>query len=117
MPSPQQQANEAFRAGTRSTVADRFGGDDRWEQGPAPNVAGVQTAPSVQGFLPTPTDERALQEYERMIQQHNAETNQIRQQIDRQRQLPASENYYRSRTQPQTGTPTGPAVPPQSFGQ
>ena len=61
----------------------------------------------MQGFLATPAGEKALAEYERMNQRHNAEANLIRQQIDAQRQLPGSENYFRSTTQPQLGTPTG----------
>ena len=55
-----------------------------------------------------PFGDNSLLEYERMIQMQNAETNRIRQQIDDQRQLPGSENFRRSRAQPQTGTPTGP---------
>ena len=96
------------RASTRSTAPDRAGGDDRWEElAPPPGSATNFSAPTIQGFLATPAGEKALAEYERMNQRHNAEANLIRQQIDAQRQLPASENYIRSTTQPQLGTPTG----------
>ena len=61
----------------------------------------------MQGYLTTPMGDNSLIDYERMIQAANAETNQIRQQIDAQRQLPASENFRRSRTQSQTGTSNG----------
>jgi hypothetical protein len=60
-----------------------------------------------------PTQEHSLNATELMIQQHNAETNRIRALIDAERQLPGSELYFRSRTVPQTGTPTGPDPRPQ----
>ncbi len=107
-PDPNQQMNSLQRANTRTTVPDRFDGDDRWENGAAPGTQSAQTStPTMQGHLATAIGDNSLLEYERMIQQHNAETNQIRQQIDEQRQLPGSENFRRSRAQPQTGTPNG----------
>ncbi len=107
-PSPIQQANELERAGTRSTVPDRFGGDDRWEQGPSPTGSTpIRSAPTNQGFIAAPAGENAFSEYERMIQMHNAELNSIRQQLDTQRQQPGSELFFRSTTLPQMGTPTG----------
>ncbi len=113
-PSPIQQANELERAGTRSTVSDRFAGDDRWEQGPSPTgSAPIRSAPTIQGFIAAPAGENAFSEYERMIQMHNAELNSIRQQLDTQRQQPGSELYFRSTTQPQMGTSTG---ADQNFG-
>lgn len=82
--------------------------EDRWEYGAVPGTQSAQTStPSMQGYLATPTGENSLNEYERMIQQHNAETNRIRQQLDEQRQLPNSENFRRNRTPSQTGTNTG----------
>ncbi len=107
-PNPRELLAEMERASTRSTVPDRAGGDDRWQQLAAPpgNSASLST-PTMQGFLATPAGEKALADYELMNQRHNAEANLIKQQIDAQRQLPGSENYYRSTTQPQLGTPTG----------
>ena len=88
--------------------ADRSGGDERWENGAAPGTQSAQTStPSMQGYLAAPVGDNSLIEYERMIQQHNAETNRIKQQLDEQRQLPSSENFRRSRSQPQTGTSSG----------
>jgi hypothetical protein len=107
-PNPRELITEMERASTRSTVPDRAGGDDRWEQlAPPPGSPPNFSVPTMQGFLATPAGENAFAEYERMNQRHNAETNLIRQQIDAQRQLPSSENYFRSTTQPQLGTPTG----------
>lgn len=122
-PAPNQPLNSLERANTRARISDRFDGDERWENGAAPGTQSVQTStPTMQGHLAAPYGDTSLLEYERMIhpygdislleyermiQQLNSETNQIRQQIDDQRQLPASENFLRSRTQPQTGTPNG----------
>ncbi len=111
-PNPQSLSTrdliaEMERASTR-TNPDRAGGDDRWEQGSAPNgLSSAASAPTMQGFLATPAGDNALAEYERMNQMHNSEMNMIRQQLDSQRQLPGSENYFRSSTQSQLGTPTG----------
>lgn len=108
-PDPQQQLRYFEQIGTRSTVPDRFGGDDRWEQGAVPNTRNPQaSAPTMQGQLSLPINEHSLTDTELMIQQHNAETNRIRALIDAERQLPGSELYSRSRTVPQTGTPAGP---------
>lgn len=107
-PDPRQTANDAERASTRANVPDRFSSNDRWERGAIPGTQSPQTStPSMQGYLATPTGENALNEYERMIQQHNAETTRIRQQLDEQRQLPNSENFRRNQTQSPTGTNTG----------
>ncbi|MCX7420353.1 MAG: tetratricopeptide repeat protein [Planctomycetia bacterium] len=98
---------EMERASMRST-SDRSGGDDRWEQGSAPTGLNTNmTVPTVQGFLATQAGDNSLAEYERMSQLHNAEMNQIRQQLDSQRQQPGSENYFRSTTQSQLGSPNG----------
>lgn len=98
---------EMERASAR-TNPDRAGGDDRWEQGSAPNsLNSTASTPTMQGFLATPAGDNALAEYERMNQLHNSEMNLIRQQLDSQRQLPGSENYFRSSTQSQLGAPTG----------
>ena len=95
------------RASARTTP-DRAGGDDRWEQGSAPTgLNSNSTVPTMQGFITSQAGDNSLAEYERMSQLHNAEMNQIRQQLDSQRQLPGSENYFRSSTQSQLGTPTG----------
>lgn len=110
--SPQAQSTrdliaEMERASARTTP-DRAGGDDRWEQGSAPTgLNSNSTVPTMQGFITTQAGDNSLAEYERMSQLHNAEMNQIRQQLDSQRQLPGSENYFRSSTQSQLGTPTG----------
>jgi Flp pilus assembly protein TadD len=113
-PDPQQQLRYLEQIGTRSTVPDRFGGDDRWEQGALSNTFHpYASAPTFQGQLSLPTQEHSLNATELMIQQHNAETNRIRALIDAERQLPGSELYFRSRTVPQTGTPTGPDPRPQ----
>ena len=107
-PDPRQQLNDVERASTRANVSDRSGGDERWENGAAPGTQSAQTStPSMQGYLAAPVGDNSLIEYERMIQQHNAETNRIKQQLDEQRQLPSSENFRRSRSQPQTGTSSG----------
>lgn len=93
-------------------TADRFRSGNQWETGPVPGTQSPQTStPTTQGYLATPFGENALQEYERMIQMQNAETNRIRQQIDEQRQLPGSENFRSSRTQPQTRVSSG--IPPR----
>ncbi len=103
-PDPNQPLNSMERANTRARIPGRFDGDERWENGAAPGTQSVQTStPTMQGHLAAPYGDTSLLEYERMIQQLNAETNQIRQQIDDQRQLPASENFRRSRTPPQSG--------------
>lgn len=107
-PNPNQPLNSLQRANTRATVPDPSDGDDRWVNGSAPGTQSAQTStPTMQGHLTTAIGDNSLLEYERMIQQLNAETNQIRQQIDEQRQVPASENFRRSRSSPQTGTPNG----------
>lgn len=110
--NPQAQSTrdliaEMERASARTTP-DRAGGDDRWEQGSAPSgINANSTVPTMQGFLATQAGDNSLAEYERMSQLHNAEMNQIRQQLDSQRQLPGSENYFRSSTQSQLGTSNG----------
>ncbi len=116
-PNPVQQANAVQRGNTRAAAPDRFGGTP-WEQGPPPGIPSPQTSsPTRPGFLsthdviepriadpgtelstrprflPTNTGDNSLLEYEREIQRQNAEVNQIRQQLDAQRQLPGSENY------------------------
>lgn len=80
-PNPAQQPNTMPRGNTRAAAPDRFGGN--------PSEQGSPTRP---GFLPTNVGDSSFSEYERMIQMQNAETNQIRQQLDTQRQLPGSEN-------------------------
>ena len=53
---------EMERASSRSTP-NRAGGDDRWEQGSAPNGLNPNTTvPTKQGFLAIPTGENALAE-------------------------------------------------------
>ncbi|HLQ45704.1 MAG TPA: tetratricopeptide repeat protein [Planctomycetaceae bacterium] len=103
-PNTRELIAEMERASARSTAPDRAGGDNRWEQGSAPNSLNPNASVvTMQGFLATPTGDNALAEYERMNQQQNQETYLIRQQLDAQRQLPGSENYFRSSTQPQLG--------------
>jgi tetratricopeptide (TPR) repeat protein len=107
-PDPRQTATDTERASTRANIPDRFSSNDRWERGAIPGTQSAQTStPSMQGHLATPTGENSLNEYERMIQQHNAETSRIRQQLDEQRQLPNSENFRRNQTPSPTGTNTG----------
>ena len=77
-PNPTQRGN------TRTAAPDRFGSNQS-EQG----------SPTRPGSLPTNISDSSFSEYERMIQMQNAETNQIRQQLDTQRQLPGSENSSR----------------------
>jgi hypothetical protein len=120
--NPQAQSTrdliaEMERASARSTP-DRAGGDDRWEQGSAPNGLNT-TVPTMQGFLATQSGDNSLAEYERMNQLHNAERNLIQQQLDSQRQLPGSENYFRSSTQSQLGssTNTDTRLGPTSFSR
>ena len=103
-PDPRQQLNDAQRA----NVPDRSEGDNRWENGAIPGTQSSQTStPSMHSYLATPTGENSLKDYERMMQQQDAETHRIQQQIDEQRQLPGSENFRRNRTQSQIGTPNG----------
>ncbi len=107
-PDPRQQTNDVQRTSTRANVPDRSDGDNRWENGAIPGTQSSQTStPSMHGYLAIPSGENALNEYERMIQQQDAETHRIQQQLDEQRQLPSSENFRRNRTQPQIGTPNG----------
>ena len=122
--NPQAQSTrdliaEMERVSARSTP-DRAGGDDRWEQGSAPNgLNSNMTVPTMQGFLATQAGDNSLAEYERMNQLHNAERNMIQQQLDSQRQIPGSENYFRSSTQSQLGVPTGndPRLGPPNFSR
>lgn len=91
-PNPIQPTNAVQRGNTRAPATDRFGGN-QWEQGPPPGGQVPQTSlPTRQGFLPTNGGDNSLLEYEREIQRQNAEVNQIRQQLDAQRQSPGSEN-------------------------
>lgn len=108
-PERNQAHNSQRRANTRTTVTDRFDALlDRRENDAVPGTQSVQAStPKTKGHLATSVDDNSQLEYERMIQQLNEETNQIRQQIDEQRQLPGSENFRRSRTQPQSGTTNG----------
>ena len=95
--------------------SDRFRGNERMNNGPIAGTQNAQTStPSMQNALSTPLGENSLNDYERMIQMQNAETNQLRQQLDDQRQLPPSENFRSSsssssssRTAAQTSTPNG----------
>lgn len=99
----------ASQFGSRNVSAsDRFGDGERWENGQIPGTQSVQAStPTMQGHLATPSDENSLIEYERMIQATNAETNRIRQLMDEQRQLPASENFRRSSSQTPPRTSNG----------
>ncbi len=91
--NPAQQPNAMQRNNTRTAPPDRFGGT-QWEQGQPPGTQSSQmSSPVIQGFLPTAIGDNSLLDYERDIQRQNAEINQIRQEIDAQRQLPGSENY------------------------
>ena len=91
--NPAQQQNAMQRNNTRIATPDRFGGT-QWEQGQPQGTQSPQmSSPTIQGFLPTTLGDNSLLEYERDIQRQNAEINQIRQEIDAQRQLPGSENY------------------------
>lgn len=95
--------------GSRNNApSNRMGEGERWENGPVPGTQSVQTStPTMQGYLTMPANDNSLMEYERMIQATNAETNQIRQLIDAQRQLPPSENFRRSSQSPNNGAPPG----------
>lgn len=95
--------------GSRNNApVSRMGEDERWENGLGPGTQSAQTStPIMQGYLTMPANDHSLMEYERMIQATNAETNQIRQLIDAQRQLPPSENFRRSGQPPNNGTPSG----------
>ena len=102
-----QSLNSAESNGSRGASGGRSDGDERWDVGSVPETQSVQSStPSMQGHLATPYGDNSLLEYERMIQTHNAEANRIRQQIDEHRQLPVSENFRRSRSQPQSGAPS-----------
>lgn len=94
---------------SRNTAAsDRLDDGELWQYDQAPGTQSVQSStPTMQGYLATPSGENSLIEYERMIQATNAETNQIRQQIDAQRQMPPSENFRRSSSQSQPRTSNG----------
>lgn len=88
----------ALSRNPNAPAAQRTSNDNRWEYGQAPGTQSAQTStPSMQGHLAAPHGDNSMLEYERMIQETNAETNRIRQQIDAQRQLPPSENFRRSR--------------------
>jgi hypothetical protein len=101
------------RGASRAATADSFGSNP-WEQGTPAGVPGRQSsATTTEGFLPAAAGDASLQEYERMIQLHNAETNSIRQQLDAQRQLPGSENFSRGYSQPQNAAARQPGVRPQ----
>lgn len=92
-PNPAQPPNAMQRNNARTDTPDRFGGT-QWEQGQPPGTQSSQmSSPTIQSFLPTTIGDNSLLEYERDIQRQNAEINQIRQEIDAQRQLPGSENY------------------------
>lgn len=95
----------ASQIGTRA--ADRSNGNERWANGPIPGTQSSQTStPTQQGYLATPFGDNSLRDYEQMIQLQNDEINRIRQQIDEQRQLPASENFRRSQPSSQSNLPT-----------
>ncbi|MFM9964983.1 MAG: tetratricopeptide repeat protein [Planctomycetaceae bacterium] len=68
---------------------------------PPPQSRPANSSPMTQGFLPTTLGDNSLSVYEQMIQRQNAEINQIQQQLDAQRQLPGSENYFQTRPQRQ----------------
>lgn len=99
---------EMERVSARSAPGNQAGADARWEQGANGNAWNPQSPPIRQGFLAVPADERSLTDYERQMQTLDAETDAIRQQLDRQRQLPSSENYYQQRMPAQAGTPSQP---------
>ncbi len=91
-PTPNPPTNAVQRSDTRATTTDRFG-RNQWEQGPPPGIQSPQTSLSTRpGFIPTNDGDNSLLEYEREIQRQNAEVNQIRQQLDAQRQMLGSEN-------------------------
>ena len=91
---------------TRDLIAEMERASSRSAQdSPSSNRTPLTTAPTMQGFMATPAGETSLAEYERMTQLHNTEMNQIRQQIDAQRQLPGSENYFQNSPQSPRGTP------------
>ena len=92
---PASYGTQRYAAG--ANTADRFNGDERWANGQMPGTqSGQASTPAMQSYLATPMGENSLQDYERMIQLQNAETNRIRQQLDEQRQLPPSENFRRN---------------------